>query len=432
MSSDTVLNVDSISKVYQQYRHPRDRLKQLMVPRLRDALGLPPKIYFKEFTALHETSFTISKGESVGIVGRNGSGKSTLLQLIAGTLSPTTGEVEVNGRLSALLELGTSFNPEFNGRENIELSLTLQGFSRSQARDKFNDVAAFADIGEFMNQPVRTYSSGMYARLAFAVAINAEPELLIVDEILAVGDVPFQQKCLNRMYQMLDEGVSMILVSHDVYQVRSICQSALLLEKGRPILFDRSDKVMDEYVARFDATPAVKSDLRSVGYTSTMQEPSAPTSKNGAEFMINIQNPQISSGGSHSVTELKSLDPVELSFEYRIHGNYRGALSFVVNLYREDDVYIFGTTTKMRQHGPFKAEPAGRVTIRFPELPLVSGKYKFRVAVNDERGMNILVEAYPICQITIEDDFRAVGIVDLKHEWQHEALDLNEPRNGQT
>jgi ABC-type polysaccharide/polyol phosphate transport system ATPase subunit len=423
MSSDTLLRVEGISKVYNKYAKPSDRLKQMVVPKLRRLVGLSQRAYFEEFSALARTTFELKRGESMGLVGRNGSGKSTMLQIIAGILHPTTGSVQMAGRLSALLELGTGFNPEFTGRENAELSLTLQGFSAAQARDKFDAVAQFADIGDFIDQPLRTYSSGMYARLAFAVAINSEPDLLIVDEILAVGDAPFQQKCLNQMYGMLDAGMSILLVSHDAYQVRALCQKALLLEKGEPRVFGPADKVMDEYVAGFQA---------SVGHAKAVpteepasEGPKAATSAEGdqpSEFVVSIQDPVLCDAQDVVATELRSGDAAKISFSYSIHGSLKEDLSFVVNIYREDDVYVFGTTTQMQGLAPYAAGSAGQVTAHFTKLPLLSGKYKCRVAINDGRGMNILAEAVPVCHFSIRDDFQAVGIVDLEHEWEHHPL----------
>jgi len=251
MSCDFILEARNLSKCYHIYDHPRDRLKQMVLPPLRRPVGLAPKQYFREFWSLRDVSFELSRGESIGVVGRNGAGKSTLLQIITGVLAPTVGSVKIRGRVSALLELGTGFNPEFSGRENISLSLALQGFSKKEIENKFESVVSFADIGSFIDRPVKTYSSGMYSRLAFAVAINVDPDILIVDEILAVGDLAFQQKCLKHLYRMLDDGVSVLLVSHDAYQVRSVCQKALFLEGGRQKAFGYAKDVMDEYIASF-------------------------------------------------------------------------------------------------------------------------------------------------------------------------------------
>ena len=197
MSSEIAIKVENLSKCYHIYDQPRDRLKQMILPRMQRAIGMQPRQYFREFWALKDVSFEVKKGETVGIIGRNGSGKSTLLQMVCGTLNPTSGSIQTSGRIAALLELGSGFNPEFTGRENVYLNGAVLGLSRDEIDVRFDEIAAFAEIGEFIDQPVKTYSSGMMVRLAFAVAINVDPQILVVDEALSVGDELFQRKCFS-------------------------------------------------------------------------------------------------------------------------------------------------------------------------------------------------------------------------------------------
>ncbi|MGE8454772.1 MAG: ABC transporter ATP-binding protein, partial [Pseudomonadales bacterium] len=233
MSSDSnVIRVDRLSKCYQIYDRPHDRLKQFVAPRVRNMLGRPPVNYFREFWALRDVSFNVGRGETVGIIGRNGSGKSTLLQMICGTLMPTSGTVETHGRVAALLELGAGFNPEFTGRENVFLNAMVLGLSQSEVEQRFDEIAAFADIGQFIEQPVKHYSSGMYARLAFAVAINVDPDILVVDEALAVGDEPFQRKCFARIDAIKNRGATILFVSHSGAAIINLCDRAILLNAG--------------------------------------------------------------------------------------------------------------------------------------------------------------------------------------------------------
>ena len=225
MSSDSLaISVQQLGKTYNLYDKPRDRLLQMLAGRRRQ--------YYRQFNALQDVSFEVSKGETIGVIGRNGSGKSTLLQIICGTLTPTTGSVWTSGRIAALLELGAGFNPEFTGRENVFLNAAILGLTREQTDARFDDIAAFADIGSFIDQPVRTYSSGMYVRLAFAVAIHTMPEVLIVDEALAVGDARFQFKCMRRIKEIQQDGAAVLFVSHDVSAVRNLCQRAVWLDRG--------------------------------------------------------------------------------------------------------------------------------------------------------------------------------------------------------
>lgn len=247
MSSEIAIKVENLSKCYQIYDQPRDRLKQFVLPRMQQLIWRPPSQYYREFWALKDVSFDVKKGESVGIIGRNGSGKSTLLQIITGTLAPTSGSVTTNGRIAALLELGSGFNPEFTGRENVYLNGALLGFSTDQINEKFDAIAAFADIGEHLDQPVKTYSSGMLVRLAFAVQVQVEPEILIVDEALAVGDALFQKRCFQRIEKLVSDGTTLLFVSHDQESVRTLTNRALLLNKGRPIEWGLSSEVVLSY-----------------------------------------------------------------------------------------------------------------------------------------------------------------------------------------
>lgn len=247
MSSEMAIRVEGVSKCYNIYDRPQDRLKQFVLPRLRRMAGGDERQYFREFWALRDIDFSVKKGEAVGIVGRNGSGKSTLLQLITGTLTPTTGSIERHGRIGALLELGSGFNPEFTGRENVYLNGSLLGLSSREVTEKFDDIAAFADIGAHIDQPVKTYSSGMLVRLAFALQVQVEPDILIVDEALAVGDWLFQKRCFQRLEKLTAQGTTLLFVSHDQESVRTLTNRALLLNNGRAISWGLSSDVVREY-----------------------------------------------------------------------------------------------------------------------------------------------------------------------------------------
>lgn len=224
-SDDIAISVRNLTKRYRLFGHPGDRVKQFL------SFGL--KQYHREFTALEEVSFDIKRGETVGVIGRNGAGKSTLLQLVCGILKPTSGTIRVNGRVAALLELGAGFNPEFTGRENVYFQGALMGFTKAQMDGQFDAIAAFADIGDFIDQPVRVYSSGMFVRLAFAVAAHMHPDILVVDEALAVGDSRFQAKCAAWLNGQRNKGMTVFLVSHDMNMVATICDKAMVFDAGR-------------------------------------------------------------------------------------------------------------------------------------------------------------------------------------------------------
>ncbi len=247
-SNGPAIQAEKLSKYYAIYAQPQDRLKQSILPRFQRLMGRSPQRYFHEFWALRDVSFEVDHGETVGIIGRNGSGKSTLLQLICGTLTPTTGNVYTKGRIAALLELGSGFNLEFSGRENVYLNGAILGLSQQEINARFDDIAAFADIGEFIEQPVKMYSSGMFVRLAFAINIMSQPDILIVDEALAVGDMNFQARCMTAMKRRQDDGMTILFVSHDITTVRSICSRCVYLEKGEVKAFGKASDVTEHYV----------------------------------------------------------------------------------------------------------------------------------------------------------------------------------------
>ena len=263
------VRVENVSKIYKLYNSPRERLKE--------ALNLFGKKYHKEFYAINDLSCEIQKGDTVGIIGKNGSGKSTLLQMIAGVLTPSKGQVTVDGRVSALLELGAGFNPEFTGIENIYMQGTLMGFSKAEMNTKIDNILSFADIGEFIYHPVKTYSSGMFVRLAFSVATQIEPEILIVDEALSVGDMFFQAKSMRKMRQMIDnDGVTLLFVSHDLASVRALCNKGLLIENGHLTYCGEATKATDKYFAmsvseqrgkEIVATKAVENNIEQSNHT---------------------------------------------------------------------------------------------------------------------------------------------------------------------
>lgn len=247
MTDNFAISVQNIGKMYPLYARPSDRLRQSLWYGLPGFLRRQPKYFSREFWALRDVSFDLRPGETIGVIGQNGSGKSTLLQILAGTLLPTSGEVRLNGRSAALLELGSGFNPEFTGRENVYLNGAILGFSREQMDDRFDDIAAFADIGEFMDQPVKVYSSGMYVRLAFSVQTCIEPDILIIDEVLSVGDIFFQQKCFARLDELLEQKTAVILVSHDMGVIEKYSTNTLLLDQGQCHFFGQPNEAVQRY-----------------------------------------------------------------------------------------------------------------------------------------------------------------------------------------
>ena len=309
MQTDThnsvVIEAKDLSKVYRIWSDPAARLKY---PLLRTAASLLPETlrprqfsptlsqtqYYRDFYALRELSLTIRRGEAVGIIGRNGSGKSTLLQMIAGTLTPTTGSVNTYGRIAALLELGSGFNPEFTGRENVYLNAAVLGLTKPQIDERYEAIAAFAEIGDFIDQPVRTYSSGMVVRLAFAVAAHVEPDILIVDEALSVGDARFQLKCARAIDRFIEQGVTLLFVSHDTTTVKRLCNQAILLERGQLVYHGHPNDVTNLYsklVAEGGSLESIQSDIAALN-TASQEPPVTEPSDQATSALSLADNPK--------------------------------------------------------------------------------------------------------------------------------------------
>ena len=287
MSSDISIKVENLSKCYQIYDQPSDRLKQFVVPRLQRAIGQPSMQYYREFWALKDVSFVVKRGETVGIIGRNGSGKSTLLQMICGTLNQTRGSIQTYGRIAALLELGAGFNPEFSGRENVYMNGAVLGLSKEEIDQRFDDIAEFADIGDFIEQPVKTYSSGMMVRLAFAVIAHVDADILVIDEALAVGDAFFTQKCMRFLRAFMKNG-TILFVSHDTGSVRNLCNKAIWLEKGSILQQGTPKDVCENYLEAFYEAQQGKSTTTRI--KATKQSQSIEVVKDQRQEFINASN----------------------------------------------------------------------------------------------------------------------------------------------
>ena len=320
------ISVSNLSKTYTVYKRPEDRLKQMIIPRIQKLTDIEPSKYYQPFSALKDVSFNIPRGETVGILGRNGSGKSTLLQIICGTLNQTAGTVQVNGRIAALLELGAGFNREFTGRENVFLNATILGLSQQEIKTRFDAIAEFAEIDDFMDRPVKTYSSGMYMRLAFAVAINADPDILVVDEALSVGDEAFRRKCYARIEEIQSLGATILFVSHGISTILQLCSHAILLDQGELLMQGDPKSVTAQY-QRLVNIPAAKSGIIRSEIKGLSAE--ALSKKNDP-----VGKPIISSRPAKS-TSLESYDPTFVS-KSAIEYETQGAIIKNVRLFNSD------------------------------------------------------------------------------------------------
>lgn len=401
MSENIAIKIENLSKSYKLYKSPRDRLKEALHPFKRK--------YHQDFYALHNINFEIRKGETLGIVGKNGAGKSTLLKLITGILNPTMGNIYIHGRVSALLELGAGFNVELSGMENIYFQANILGISKKEITTKIEGILAFADIGDFIYQKVKTYSSGMFARLAFAVAIHVEPDILIVDEALAVGDANFQLKCHKRMDELREKGVTILFVSHDTYSVKTLCQRALFIDKGTQIMYGSALDVVNEYLLFLDKD-----------HTYPLIEQTSACTLNNAPANILKVRTFGSIVSENGCINIKTKDKLEIEVDYQINSNELQEIVLVFNLYRErDNVYVCGATTLMDGLSPISVKLGeNSFKLILPSLPLLSGKYRLRVAINEKKGLGIITELNDAMFINIVDNHEAEGLVTLPREWK--------------
>ena len=381
-SKDIAVSCDSISKKFEVYKKPQDRLKQ--------ALRRGKKAYHQDFWAIRDISFEIKRGETVGIVGQNGSGKSTLLQLICGTLTPSSGAIYTNGRISALLELGSGFNPEFTGRENIYLNASILGLTNKEIEEELDKILAFADIGDFVDQPVKNYSSGMVVRLAFAVAINIKPDILVVDEALSVGDERFQRKCFAKIEDIKESGASVLFVSHSPGTVVQLCERALLINAGELLLDGKPKPVIGYYqkllYAPNESRSRVLEEIREskeqsfVSFTSQDQissenaTASLPTTQEEtAQISASNYDPNLRSQSSVSYKTIgaKITNPIVHSADNHIvnilqRGNSY-FFSYVVNIFEQCEFLQFGMlikTTTGIELGGYASSPSSKFTIK--------------------------------------------------------------------
>lgn len=399
MSSEVAIKVEGLGKCYQIYDTPRDRLKQFIVPPLQRLVGLPTKQYCREFWALKDVSFEVRRGETIGIIGRNGSGKSTLLQLICGTLSPTVGSVVTSGRIAALLELGSGFNPEFSGRENVYMSCALLGLSNDEIDTRFDGIAAFADIGEFINQPVKTYSSGMFVRLAFAVNVVSSPDIMVVDEALAVGDIGFQAKCMTALSRFRENGGTVLFVSHDVGTVKSLCREAVHLERGMVVSVGRAATVAEAYmrILREEMSreeSAIRLDASSEATVSEASNPviEAVRFKSDTSFDTRVAQFRYGTGGVRiTFAELTDLDHrplVEVFFNQEIFVKiYLEAAiekEISVNYYIQDEkkIYLLGSGFRTAGKSLLRTVTGGRYLVCYQtRLPLHEGAHSINLEI---------------------------------------------------
>lgn len=396
--SDVAIKIKNVSKLYKLYDKPMDRLKE--------TLSISKKIYHKDHYALDNISFEVKKGETIGIVGTNGSGKSTLLKMITGVLTPTKGDIEVNGKISALLELGAGFNPEYTGIENIYLNGTMMGYSKEEMDKKVAPIVEFADIGDFINQPVKTYSSGMFARLAFAVAINVDPDILIVDEALSVGDSKFQTKCIDKMEDIRQNGTTILFVSHAIEQINRFCNRSVWIERGNLKSLGKTSEVIAEY------ENYMKYGISSSEIALEKEKEEEVIVPKDKSIMASIKNVEINSN------KLKLFDKLEVNVEYEVYEENIDDFLLGVAIYTPDREYIFGPNTYLEKV-PIKSN-FGKHKVKYiiPKMMLLQGVYNIDVGIFNNKGIVNLDYKTDVKQFTVSNDYTSEGVLYMDHKWE--------------
>ena len=411
MDNKNVIQVSHLTKMYKLYDKPSDRLKE--------ALGFTRKKLYREHYALHDVNFDIQEGECVGIIGTNGSGKSTILKIITGVLTPTEGEVKVNGRISALLELGAGFNMEYSGLENVYLNGTMIGFSKEEIDARLDDILDFADIGDFIHQPVKTYSSGMFVRLAFAVAINIDPEILVVDEALSVGDVFFQAKCYHKFEEFKKQGKTILFVSHDLSSVSKYCDRVILLNKGVKMDEGSPKQMVDLYKQLLVGQDPVKQ----------QEEPGAPSKEEKGEGNFQA-NPNMLEYGNR-MAEIIDFEVVDdkgvrsntiekgSSFQIRMKVRFNEDIQEPIMAYTFKNIKgteITGTNTMFEKVQVEKSGKGDVCTVAFTqEMNLQGGEYllSFGCTGYKDGDFTVFHRLYDACNITVVSAKNTVGFYDM-------------------
>lgn len=397
--SEYAIEIKNLTKQYNMYQKPQDRMKE--------ALNPFKKSYHDIFYALKDINVVVEKGEMIGFIGENGSGKSTLLKIITGVLSPSSGSLEINGKIAALLELGSGFNPEYSGYDNIYLNGMVLGFSKEEIDEMVDDIIAFADIGDHISQPVKTYSSGMFVRLAFAVAINVDPDILIVDEALAVGDLEFQLKCMEKFTELRNSGKTILFVSHDVNAVRRFCDRVYWLKNGEVVDEGKTMEVTEEYDNYLK-----KKSIKSVDREKTKVE------EHSAVDIVEVTSAELLDDNMQPIEMVIQDQPLTVKVSYTVHDDSLKKPVLGIAIRTVDNHYVCGLNTLLDE-SPIPWEK-GKNTfyLHYNKMALLSGEYYFDVAIFEENATVPLVYKTKYVNMFITGKYVGEGIVVLDHEWK--------------
>jgi len=388
------IDSQKLTKHYRVYRKPFDRLKEAVIRRPCHDL----------VEALCDVSFRVTPGDTLGIIGENGAGKSTLLKILAGTVRPTSGRVVKQGRIAALLELGSGFHPEFSGRQNIYLNAALLGLGENEIKEREDSIIEFSELGDVIDRPVKTYSSGMYVRLGFSIATSVDPDVLIIDEALSVGDQRFQQKCVDRMIKFREANKTLIFCSHSMYLTNELCANTIWLYKGHARCYDKTSKVVSEYLAYMKGEDGREDD--------EMVTP--PESAFLPDILI--EEMCLLDDKGKPIERVEQFEPVVFQVRTRRIGPpIKGHLS--VGFERTDGQPIFATTTKVSGLGPVEFSGEQVIELVIPSIPVVGGKYRAKARIGDEHAIRVIHE-FDSEPFQIESERPEIGMIWMKHYWR--------------
>ncbi len=391
------IRAEALSKCYQLYARPSDRLRQLLWGRRHR--------YYREFWALREASFEVTRGEVLGVIGRNGAGKSTLLQLVCGTLAPSAGTITVSGRVAALLELGAGFNPEFSGRENVFLAASIMGLTTTEIAARFEQIVDFSGIRDFIEQPVKTYSSGMYVRLAFSVATSVDPDILVIDEALSVGDGEFARKSLDRIMALKERGATILFCSHSLYLVETLCSRALWLDGGRVAMLDEAARVVSAYDATINQTNVAE---------KTQAAAALPRAKGGR--LLRVEGHSDSTRGTALVARSEE-STVSITVAFEVDPTLPPP-SVAVGIANAAGYTVASAGTMNDGFTvPVDTEGRGEVIVSFPRLPLLKGDYSVTVFLACEKAIHVYDYAERVLALHVTQKGTMQGIAALPHAW---------------
>jgi lipopolysaccharide transport system ATP-binding protein len=398
---DVTVNAERLTKTYRSYATPWDRLVELITRRRRH----------REFHALADVSFSLPRGEGLALIGENGAGKSTLLKILAGITAPSAGSFQVTGKIASILELGSGFHPEFTGRQNVVLNAAMLGLSEEELRRKMPDILAFSELGEFIDQPVKCYSTGMAMRLGFSIATQVEPDVLIVDEALSVGDGYFQKKCMDRLRAFVDGGGTLLFCSHAMYYVSAFCQRALWLRQGRAEALGPVSDVVREY----ENFLVAKSAQAAVAPAPTMTAVAA-ASVPAAGLPARLTSARLV--GAESLYDQGDSLEVEIEWESE---DPRLAFHVGVGINRSDGIEVCSFATHLDALPPRSGERSYALRLEIPRLPLVKGEFTLYIFLLDERGLHIYDQRILQSAFTVRSPAYAFGLVQIEHAWDLDA-----------